>query len=120
MSSIFLLSQQSSPQAPYAPPSLVSTLLRTELLPTQRGCRFAIPTFSLPWESVYPLGGRNIGTCRLRRHRASTHQSLLLRPSLPASPAPSTPRQVEPIPSHRTYQSLLSTPKLWHQALGHV
>src|SRR5437870_160603 len=120
MATTTLLALQSYTQAPYAPPSLVSTLLRTELLPTQRGCRFAIPTFSLPWESVYPLGGRNIGTCRLRRHRASTHQSPPLRPSLPASPAPSSPRQVEPIPSRRIYQSLLSTPKLWHPALGHV
>src|SRR2546426_958543 len=119
MSSIFLLSPRSSSQAPYAPASLVSTLLRTELLPTQRGYRFAIPTFSLPWESVYPLGGRNIGTYRLRR-RASTHQSPPLRPSLPVSPAPSAPRQVEPIPSRRIYQFLLSTPKLWHPALGHV
>src|SRR6059036_3994293 len=27
---------------------------------------------------------------------------------------------VDPIPSRRIYQSLLSTPKLWHPALGHV
>src|SRR5437870_12509494 len=100
MATTTLLALQSYTQAPYAPPFLVSTLLRTELLPTQRGCRFAIPTFSLPWKSVYPLGGRNIGPCRLRRHRASTHQSLLLRPSLPASPASPSPRHVAPVPPH--------------------